>query len=150
MKPVVISTSLKFDLGKEASVALATEFQLFKAGQTYLGEIFGKDVPFIKPQAVVEQKLWHVHLETDLVTKRWDRLADRGADQDRFTSDRILVYTMMGDFYLQPFLLLTILDPGHSKMSDPIFMRSLADLTERERSAYARDPANEEWIIAKP
>ncbi|WP_052024709.1 type II toxin-antitoxin system YafO family toxin [Pseudomonas sp. G5(2012)] len=149
MKPVVVSASLKIDIGKEASLQLATEFQLYKAGQTYLGEFFGKDVPFIKPKQVVEQKLWHVHLETDLVTRQWGKLAEREADQDRFTSDRILVYTMLGDFHLQPFLLLTLLDPGHSHMADPIFMRSLADLTERERSAYSRDPANEDWTVVK-
>ena len=148
MRPVVISTSLKVDLGTESSLALASEFKLYKAGQTYLGEFFGKDVPFIKPKPVVDQELWHIHMETSLVTSQWDKLAERRADQDRFTSDRILVYTMLGDFHLQPFLLVTILDPGHEKMKDATFMRSLADLTEQERKAYSTACANDNWIVA--
>lgn len=154
MTAVVLSRKLTQVLaqtgGTDYPRHFAEEFQLWKDGGIGAGDTFGKNTPFIKPKEVVECDLWKVHLETTGVTKRWNRMLEEECvtDPQAYTSDRLLVYSQLGDFAYRPYLLLSILDPAHSLMQDPARVRTLAEAYELERKAFSRwVPGDGSWVV---
>ncbi len=149
MTAVVVSRALVSDLGDEAALALAQDFQTYKAGGPF-GDPFGRDKKFGWPAEVVENELWHVHIEDPTVYKAWDSLWSRGFPQENFTSNTILVYGRVWHVQYSPHLLLTILKPdGHAQMDDKERMKAIGGEFEAEVDAYSRRLEGEPWLILK-
>lgn len=153
MTAVVVSRTLTLSLNQDdpdAAQDLADDFLLWKQGLIGPGDTFGKASLFSKPPTVVRAGLAKVHLESDDVTEHWDYLlkVKKQMNPDRYTSDRVLVYTQLSDLPRQPFFLVTILDPGHDFMEDPVLVRQLAPAYEKERDLYGRTLADPNWVTA--
>jgi hypothetical protein len=145
MVSVLLSRNLFNDLGWQAGLELAQEFQQYKSGLVSFGGLFGRDKPFSWPAEVVEQELWHVHLEEDAVLDTWDYLTENyeklGFTQNNYTSNKILVYGHAWDIRYSPYILVAILDPeGHAKMDDKNVMKDLAAQYVEEKADYSADP----------
>jgi hypothetical protein len=152
---VLLGRDLLHDLGVEASLELAEEFQQYKLGMVSFGGTFGRDKPFSWPQEVVEQELWHVHLEEDAVVKTWDYLSEnyqnRGFTQDNYTSDKILVYGQAWDVRYSPYILIAILNPnGHAKMEDIEVLAVLAEQYVEEKDHFSADPEGNHPLMCPP
>lgn len=143
-------TALLDAQGSGYSQHLANEFHLWKQGGIGPGDTFGKASLFARPDAVVRIGLSKVHLETPAVTKHWTRMLEvqKVKNKDAYTSNRILVYAQLGDVSKQPYLLLAILDPGHSFMKQPVLVKGLAVAYETERSDYCNSLADPSWVKA--
>ncbi|MOA41664.1 hypothetical protein D3C78_1636440 [compost metagenome] len=103
---------------------------------------------------MVNEKLWHVHLDDPRSSSTWDSLTEnfhvRGFSQDNYTSDTILVYGRVWDVYRAPYLLQTILQPnGHDLMVDRAKMLALAMEFRVERSDYAAQMPSSDWLIVE-
>lgn len=148
MPAVVISRSLRLVLGDVEARNLGTDFLDYKTGAANFGDVFGKDKLHTRPPEAVAHELQHVHMETPQVASVWDSLWKRRFAQEKFTSNKILVYGHMWDVAKAPWLLLFILNPdGHAKMEDDNVMRALAAEYGEEKDDYSRDPFRTEWII---
>ncbi|WP_288359422.1 type II toxin-antitoxin system YafO family toxin [uncultured Pseudomonas sp.] len=143
-------TALLEAQGDGQSQHLADEFHLWKQGGIGPGDTFGKASFFARPEAVVRVGLSKVHLETPAVEDRWTYMleVEQVKDRDAYTSDKILVYAQLGDVSKQPFLLLAILEPGHSFMKQPVLVKGLAVAYETERSDYCKTLADPSWVKA--
>ena len=148
MPAVVISRSLRLDIGDRPARDLGRDFLDYKLGRDSFGDVFGRDKAHTRPAEVKALNLWHVHLEERGSVADWDRFWNQGYPQDNFTSDRILVYGQMLDLARAPWLLFTILSPfGHAKMDDDLGMRALAKDYSLEKQAYIQNPSPSHWII---
>ncbi|MDH1012320.1 type II toxin-antitoxin system YafO family toxin [Pseudomonas nicosulfuronedens] len=153
MTAVVLSRKLTIDLstqfGAAAPYDFASEFQLWKNGGIGYGDTFGKNSLFARPPELVRLGMEKVHLETQADTARWNSMMDQGVtDPNAYTSNRVLVYSRLGDMQYQPFLLLQILDPGHAFMQDPSKVATLALFHEMERAAFAKRVIGDNWVVA--
>ncbi len=149
MTAVVVSRALVDDLGEQGALELAQDFKAYKDGGNF-GDPFGRDKKFAWPAEVVENELWHVHLEDPSVYQTWDNLWKRGFPQDNFTSNTILVYGRVWHIQYAPHLLLTILKPdGHSQMEDKARMAQINGEFEDEVDAYSRRLVSDNWLIIK-
>ncbi len=150
MSAVVISRSLRLDIGDNSAKELGRDFLDYKLGRDSFGDVFGRDKAHTKPAEIKALNLWHVHLWERSVDDAWDRLWAQGYPQDNFTSDKILVYGHMPDVVLKPWLLLTMLSPfGHEKMEDELGMRAIAEEYKLAKQAYINNPSPAHWIIIK-
>lgn len=148
MPAVVISRSLRLDIGDSPAKDLGRDFLDYKIGLDSFGDVFGRDKAHTRPADVKALNLWHVHLWERDIDYAWDRLWAQGYPQDNFTSDKILVYGHMHDELRAPWLLFTMLSPfGHAKMEDDLGMRALAKDYSLEKQAYASNPSPAHWII---
>ncbi|KOX63859.1 MULTISPECIES: type II toxin-antitoxin system YafO family toxin [Pseudomonas] len=149
MTAIVVSRALVSDLGNEAALDLAQDFQAYKAGGPF-GDPFGRDKKFAWPTEVVENELWHVHIEDPSVYQAWDSLWSRNFPQENFTSNTILVYGRVWHVQYSPHLLLTILKPdGHAQMDDKERMKAIGQEFEAEVDAYSRRLEGEPWLILR-
>lgn len=149
MTAVILSRKLTLSMPRDHAQSLADEFKLWREDGIGAGDTFGKDSAFMKPKALTDLGLRKVHLESDNVVEQWNRKIALGeTDPQRFTSDRVLVYGKLGDMRLTPFLLLTILDPGHSYMEQPDLVRGLGIFFETERSEIGKRFLSSEWVTA--
>jgi hypothetical protein len=149
MTAVVVSRGLVEDLGTEKASELAADFQAYKTGGPH-GDPFGRDKRFAWPDNVVENQLWHVHLEDASVATVWDSLWERNYPQENFTSNTILVYGRAWTVQYAPHFLLTILKPdGHAQMEDTERMKAIGAEYELELDAYSRRLPSENWLIVR-
>lgn len=151
MTAVVISRSLTAEMGEGTALELATDFRFYKLDPaSNFGDIFGRDKPHLFPDVVVKNGLWHVHMEQPSVENIWQKLWDQGAPQEKFTSNKILVYGRMMDVSFTPYMLMTILDPGgHAQMSDVERMRAVGEEYEDEVFAYSARLPSQKWVMVK-
>jgi len=152
MTAVVLSRKLTIQVsqafGVQAPYHLASEFQLWKDGGIGYGDTFGKRSLFAKPPELVRLGMEKVHMETPADTPRWNSMMDQGIDDpDAYTSDKVLVYSRLGDMEYQPYLLLQILEPGHEFMQDSRRVAALALLHELERKAFANRGIGDSWVV---
>ncbi|KMM91995.1 MULTISPECIES: type II toxin-antitoxin system YafO family toxin [Pseudomonas] len=151
MTAVILSRRLTLLIPRQEAVSLVSEFKLWREGGIGPGDTFGKDSAFKKPKSLVDMGLRKVHLEEPSVSQEWDRGIRRGiTDPQRFTSNRVLVYGQLGEMKHNPYLLLTILDPGHSFMEQPDLVRGLGVFFETERQDIGKYFPSPEWISAGP
>lgn len=147
MTAVILSRKLTFTMPAHEAFTLVGEFKLWKEGGIGPGDFFGKDSAFMKPKSVVDMQLRKVHLETEAVASEWTRKIQLGQeDPNKFTSDKILVYGQLGDLRHTPYLLLTILDPGHAKMESPDLVRGLGIYYETERADIGKHFPSDDWL----
>lgn len=146
MIPVIVSRKLATTLGSDKAQILADEFALWLSGGIGPGDTFGKRSPFSAPKSIVGL-LEKVHLESDDAVARWDGMIGRGiTDSQAFTSDRVLVFGRAWDAPKAPYLLMTILEPGHEKMKDWSMLSAVgAEFTSEIRS-FAREHPSDAWI----
>lgn len=151
MTAVLVSRFLAEQYGTESAIELASGFRDYKKNQyDEYGFIYGKDKGFLYPEIVVTNGLKHVHMYQPCVDKRWEKLLSEGAEQDAFTSNRMLVYGQMLEVSYTPYLLLTILDPaGHEQMKDIERMRAIGAEYEDEAFAYSARLPSDAWIFVK-
>jgi len=149
MTAVVVSRKLASTLGTDYSQSLADEFALWKEGGIGEGDTFGKTSKFEAPKSI-RGILNKVHLETDQVTKRWDRMlhVEKVTDPQAYTSDRILVFGQMVDVIHAPYLLVTILDPGHKLMDDHLMLAEVGAYFGSESRAFSREYPSESWVTS--
>lgn len=145
MASVLLGRDLFSDLGWQAALDLAHEFQQYKSGLISFGGMFGRDKRFSWPKEAVEHELRHIHLEEESVLDAWDFLernyAQRGFTQDNFTSNKILVYGHAWDVRYSPYILIAILSPdGHAKMDDKDVMDDLVEQYLEVKAEYSADP----------
>ncbi|WP_024640951.1 type II toxin-antitoxin system YafO family toxin [Pseudomonas syringae] len=147
MIPVILSRKLTTSLPKVEAEKLCSEFSLWKEGLIGAGDFFGKDTLFSRPPEVVRMGIRKVHLETPAVEDLWNAKLKAGKnDPLKFTSDKILVYGALTDLEHAPYLLLTILEPGHDQMEDPEVMRSLGVFYESERQQVGKFFPARQWM----
>ncbi|MCG6574863.1 hypothetical protein EGM97_09100 [Pseudomonas sp. AF32] len=148
MTAVILSRKLSLEMPHHEAVSLVQEFQLWRDGGIGPGDTFGKDTAFMKPKSVVDLGLRKVHLETPNVTPRWNYLieTEKVEDPQAFTSDKILVYGQLGYMRRAPYLLLTILEPGHLQMESPELVKGLGIFYESEQAAIGKYFPDNEWI----
>ncbi|AQL39463.1 type II toxin-antitoxin system YafO family toxin [Pseudomonas syringae] len=139
MTPVILSRKLTTSLPKIEAEKLCSEFSLWKDDGIGPGDFFGKDTAFARPPEVVRMGIRKVHLETPDVQDLWNAMLEAGKNNPlKFTSDKILVYGSLADLEHAPYLLLTILEPGHDQMEDPYVVRSLGVFYESERQQIGK------------
>ncbi len=148
MIPVIVSRKLTFTIGSTASQHLANEFALWLSGGIGPGDTFGKTSPFVAPKSIVGI-LQKVHLESDDATSRWNAMIEQGvSDPQAFTSDRVLVFGRAWDAPQAPYLLVTILDPGHEQMRDAPMLDEVGSYFNAEARSFSREHPSAEWISA--
>lgn len=150
MTSVILSRKLSIEMPRQEAISLVTEFQLWRDGGIGPGDTFGKDSAFMKPKSVVDLGLRKVHLEEPRVTSRWNYLLEvkKIEDSQAYTSDKVLVYGKLGYMSCTPYLLLTILEPGHIQMENPELVSGLGIFYESEQAAIGRSFPTDEWITA--
>ncbi len=149
MIAVILSRKLTLLMPRQEAVSLVSEFKLWREGGIGPGDTFGKDSAFAKPKSVVDMGLRKVHLEEPSVSDAWTRRLRTGEeDPQRFTSDKLLVYGRLGDAQYNPYLLLTILEPGHAHMEQPDLVRGLGVFFETERQDIGKYFPSSEWLSA--
>jgi mRNA interferase YafO len=149
MTAVILSRKLTISMPRHEAVSLADEFVLWREGGIGPGDTFGRDTAFMKPQAIVDLGLRKVHLEEPSVSDSWNRKLEAGEeDHFRYTSDRVLVYGRLGDVKYNPFLLLTILDPGHAFMEQSELVKGLGIFFETERADIGKHFPSPEWVTS--
>jgi mRNA interferase YafO len=149
MTAVVVSRKLTHSIGTDYSHSLAGEFSLWKSGGIGPGDTFGKTSKFEAPRSIREV-LNKVHLETDSVTRHWTRMleVEKVEDPQAYTSDRILVFGRMWDVAQTPYLLVTILEPGHDLMKDWPMLAEVGAYFGSESRAFSREYPSTAWITA--
>jgi mRNA interferase YafO len=148
MTAVVVSRKLTLSIGREAAQTYADEFSLWKQGGIGPGDFFGKTTPFVAPPAI-KGVLEKVHLENEGVSRRWDSMLKEGIDDPQaYTSDKILVFGRMWDVKLSPYMLVTILDPGHDQMKDWPMLAGVGAYFGAESAAFARAYPSTAWVTS--
>lgn len=146
MIPVIVSRKLTATMGSIASQHLANEFALWLSGGIGPGDTFGKTSPFVAPKSIVDL-LQKVHLESDDAMPRWNAMIKQGvSDSQAFTSDRVLVFGRAWDAPKAPYLLVTILDPGHEQMRDVPMLNEVGAYFSAEVRSFSREHPSSEWI----
>lgn len=150
MTAVILSRKLSIEMPHPQAVSLVEEFKLWREGGIGPGDTFGKDSAFMKPKSLVDVGLRKVHLEDPRVTQRWNYLlnVEKIEDPQAYTSDKVLVYGQLGYMRLSPYLLLTILDPGHFQMENPELVKGLGIFYESEQAAIGKYYPTSDWIAA--
>lgn len=149
MTAVILSSRLALQLPPVSALSLVEEFKLWREGGIGPGDTFGKDSAFMRPKSLVDLGLRKVHLEDDRVRDSWNRKLRKGEeDSQAYTSDRVLVYGLLGDMKYSPFLLLTILDPGHAFMEKSDLVKGLGLFFETERADIGKYFPGPQWTSA--
>lgn len=149
MTAVVVSRKLTLLTGPHEAQNMANEFSLWKQGGIGPGDYFGKSSSFSVPTDIVGV-LNKVHLENERVKQRWDNMLDEGIeDPQAFTSDKILVFGRAWDVPRAPFLLVTLLEPGHEQMKDWPMLSELGIYFNSEARSFSQDyPSTTAWITS--
>lgn len=149
MSAVILSRKLTLSMPRTEAVSLASEFSLWRQGGIGPGDTFGKDTAFMKPKSIVDMALRKVHIEEPSVTHEWNQKLKSGElDPQRYTSDRVLVYGRLGEMKYNPYLLLTILDPGHIFMEQSDLVSGLGVFFETERQDIGKYFPSSDWVVA--
>jgi mRNA interferase YafO len=148
MTAVVVSRKLTLAIGEKLSQSYASEFSLWKQGLIGAGDFFGKTTPFVAPPAI-KNVLEKVHLEHKGVSRRWDAMLREGVlDPQAYTSDKILVFGRMWDVRLSPYMLVTILEPGHDQMKDWPMLAGVGAYFGAESAAFSREYPTTAWVTS--
>lgn len=93
---------------------------------------FGREVPYTRPQSVVDSNLWHIHLK-DATSRNWSR---PGLDYFYMTSDTALIYTT-GARHPEYFLIISIIENAHLQYGGTEkYIREMADIARGFQKIY--------------
>lgn len=93
---------------------------------------FGRDEQYLRPQAVKDSDLWHIHLK-DKTSKGWDR---RGLDIFYMTSNTALIYTR-GARSSDNYLIISIIENAHAHYGGTEqYVRRMAEIARDFQKYY--------------
>lgn len=124
---VFTSQMLRDSMPENELSALVVKFRTYKE-TGIVPELFGRDVPYHRPNAVAQADMHHIHMREN---QNWGI----NLVQFRRISDTALVYCR-GFHSRDNYLLICILNNAHERANKVTFMLSLADSAEKFRERY--------------